>query len=279
MAKLGVKSKHVNGTEPAISIVTVCYNSAATIGRTFESVLNQDVNDMEYVVIDGASCDNTLEIIEDYRNKFADKDIEMVVVSEPDEGIYDAMNKGIRQCRGKMIGIINSDDYYEPGALALVYSCLGEEPESEIIYGFIRSLDGNKEVCISRYNFEYMYSADNKSGAYNCAGHPTCFVKRSVYEEIGGFDVQFRTAADLDFLMRAALNRNMFHALDSVVTNFSTAGVSNTISDQELAEQKTKILFKNKVIDHDEFSKRSRLLKLRNRKRKIKAFINKLTGR
>ena len=96
-----------------LSIITVCYNSAGTIRQTFESVLQQDFNDYEYIVVDGASTDGTLGIIQEYLPKFNGK---MRYVSEKDNGIYDAMNKGIRMAQGEVIGLVNSDDFYEKNA-------------------------------------------------------------------------------------------------------------------------------------------------------------------
>lgn len=90
-----------------VSIVTVCYNSAATIRDTIESVLAQDYADIEYIIVDGASKDNTLSIVNEYRDRIA------TVISEPDKGIYDAMNKGILAATGDVVGILNSDDFYE----------------------------------------------------------------------------------------------------------------------------------------------------------------------
>lgn len=261
--------------KPVLSIVTVCYNSATTIGRTFESVLEQDVDEMEYVVIDGESDDTTMEVIENYRKKFAKKGIEMVVVSEPDGGIYDAMNKGISLSRGEIVGIINSDDYYEPQILKKVLSKFLKKSEVSIIYGFMRYLDRNQEIKIARNNFDYIFSSRNKIENFSGAGHPTCFVKKKLYDDIGVFDINFRTAADLDFLLRAAKSGIKFLAVDFIVTNFSVGGVSNSISDQELAEQKVQILFKNGIISRCSYDSYLSLLKRRKLKMKLKWIIKK----
>ena len=102
------------------SIITVCYNSEKTIKRTMDSVLAQTVAPYEYIIIDGKSTDGTLNIIEEYRPLFSAKGIKLVLTSEEDEGIYDAMNKGIDKAEGDIVGIINSDDYYEPEAVEVM---------------------------------------------------------------------------------------------------------------------------------------------------------------
>ena len=103
-----------------MSIITVCYNSEATIRRTIESVLGQTSSDFEYLAIDGASADRTLSILQEYRHRFEKRGISYRIYSERDEGIYDAMDKGIAKSRGEIIGIVNSDDWYEPDAVDTV---------------------------------------------------------------------------------------------------------------------------------------------------------------
>lgn len=111
-----------------VSIITVCYNSAVTIDRTIKSVLAQNYDNIEYIIIDGASQDNTLERIENYQGKFIDKfNREIRIVSEPDKGIYDAMNKGIQLAQGDFIGILNSDDAYMPEAVSKIISCATDD--------------------------------------------------------------------------------------------------------------------------------------------------------
>ena len=115
-----------------VSIITVCYNSAVTIDRTIKSVLAQNYDNIEYIIIDGASQDNTLERIENYQGKFIDKfNREIRIVSEPDKGIYDAMNKGIQLAQGDFIGILNSDDAYMPEAVPRMINYRYAMAESE----------------------------------------------------------------------------------------------------------------------------------------------------
>lgn len=119
-----------------VSVITPCFNSEKTIQKTLESVLNQTYNNYEYIIIDGKSTDKTLQIIEKYKPLFGEK---IQVYSEPDKGIYDAMNKGIMKASGDIIGIVNSDDYYELDALE---NMVNEVPDDKyfILYGFQRCI-------------------------------------------------------------------------------------------------------------------------------------------
>lgn len=121
-----------NSHNPVFTIITVCYNSAATIEKTIKSVLGQSFTDFEYIIIDGASTDGTLDIINKYRSGIA------TVVSEPDKGIYYAMNKGLSLARGRIVGIINSDDWYEPDALELVARAHEQSDGETIFHGLCK---------------------------------------------------------------------------------------------------------------------------------------------
>lgn len=197
------------------SIITVCYNSAKTIRRTFESVLNQNFTDFEYIVVDGASKDGTLDIIKEYEPKFNGR---MRYVSEPDKGIYDAMNKGIRMAQGEIIGIINSDDFLEPNALNEIKKTAEENPCAGVIYGCVRILlpkGGADVVRRDHRNLNLMQIL-----------HPGCFVKKAFYDQYGVFDTEYSIAADYDFLLRLYIAGVNFQASDAIVSNFTLDGVS-----------------------------------------------------
>lgn len=118
-----------------ITIITVCYNSGNTIARTIESVLAQDYDDIEYLIVDGVSSDNTVAIADSYRARFSEKGISYVVKSEPDEGIYDAMNKGVVAASGDIIGILNSDDCYAWHDILSTVAQAFEENRTDTLYG------------------------------------------------------------------------------------------------------------------------------------------------
>ena len=176
-----------------ISIVTIVRNDAAHIAETIESVLSQDYPDLEYVIIDGGSTDGTVEIIEKYRSQLA------VFVSEPDKGIYDAMNKGIRKTTGDVIGMINSGDRYYPGAFKTVAEAFGSTPGRRIFWGDVQ-YEHLGRVKGFREKNRYI-------GAF--APHPSMFVPRAVYDEIGLYDDSFRLLGDYDFMYRAVNVKNV----------------------------------------------------------------------
>ena len=123
-----------------ITVVTVCYNAESVLKKTFNSVLNQEYGDYEYVVIDGNSTDNTVNIIKEYKRKFEKRDIEFRYISEPDKGIYDAMNKGILKANGKYVSILNSDDFFHnPEGIAISVKLL-EDNEADYSYADARVL-------------------------------------------------------------------------------------------------------------------------------------------
>ena len=178
-----------------ISIITVCFNSAETIADTLKSIVNQTHEDIEQIVVDGGSNDSSLALVRDQALPG------VIVISEPDKGIYDAMNKGIAVATGDVIGFINSDDFYpSPGVLAVVASAF-ESSGADCCYGdlcYVQQEDVSKIVRFWR-------SSPFASGKFSrgwCPPHPTFFVRREVYTRLGGFDLSFNIAADFELMMR-----------------------------------------------------------------------------
>lgn len=198
-----------------VSIITVCYNSARTIRKTIESVLNQTYKDIEYIIIDGKSTDSTLDIINEYRDKFGER---LIVVSEPDNGIYDAMNKGIKCATGEIIGILNSDDYYENKAVENIKDAMTPD-KYQILYGFLRIWKNGEEYEINRLSHLFLQE--------RMINHPSCFVTKSVYDDFGCFDLQYISVADYDFMLRMSQNEKVhFIPVNAVITNFALGGMS-----------------------------------------------------
>ena len=178
-----------------ISIITVCYNSEKTIGNTLESIFNQSSKEIEHIIIDGLSTDNTLSII----SKFPYK---KKVISEVDKGIYDAMNKGIQIASGDIIGFLNSDDFYANNkVISKVAREFEKDPLLDACYAdliYVDQLNTSKTI-------RYMKSSKFKEGLFSkgwCPPHPTFFVRRSVYERLGKFDLNYLIASDVDLMMR-----------------------------------------------------------------------------
>ena len=201
-----------------ISIITPCFNSEKTIERTLESVLNQTYQNYEYIIVDGKSTDNTLSIIEKYKEKFGDK---LQVVSEKDSGIYDAMNKGINLATGELIGIVNSDDFYELDALENIVKEYNNEKYA-VFYGMMRTIENNKESSIVIYNHEFVKK--------KMITHPTCFVTKKLYSALGAYSLEYKSSSDYDFMLRVSQNKEVvFKPIYKVVSNFELGGISSTV--------------------------------------------------
>jgi len=220
---------------PYFSIITVCYNSEKTIERTISSLRNQTFRNFEYIIIDGGSTDSTLEIIK------KNQDVVSVLVSEKDEGIYDAMNKGINLASGEMVGIINSDDWYEIDALENMYK-FSSTQSNIVIHGLCRYFNNNEINQIIGYHHSNLplYSIS----------HPTCFVSRSLYVEKGKFDTKYKIAADYDLLLMFYLDSVKFIFVESIIANFQNGGASSSrLSKFEFLSVK----FRNNQISRFEF--------------------------
>ena len=202
---------------PCVSIITVAYNSEKTIRHTIESVLAQTYQNMEYRIIDGASKDATVEIAEAYRSRMEAKGIRYYVLSEPDNGIYDAMNKGIRMADGDIIGIINSDDWYEPDAVQTAVETF-QNTGCDLMYANIRmhKADGSTFIKKARTR-KFQTSRD-----WN---HPTTFVRAEWYKQY-----PFRQLGIHDdygfFLLMRKLDKKIV-TVDKVLANFHMGGASN----------------------------------------------------
>ena len=177
-----------------ISIITAAYNSGKTIADTFEGVLRQSYLDYEYIVVDGCSKDNTIDVIMEYEPRFKGK---MRWVSEPDKGIYDAMNKGIKMATGDVVGIINSDDFFTSNeVLESVAKEFGKDSSLDAIYGDIHFVkDEDLTKCTRYYSSSYFRPWLLRFGFM--PAHPSFYVRKEVYERHGLYDLQFRTSSDL----------------------------------------------------------------------------------
>lgn len=206
------------------SIITVSYNSATTIKRTIESVLNQDFLDYEYLIIDGNSSDETMSIVKSFEKTF---DGRLKYISESDKGIYDAMNKGIQLAKGSVIGIVNSDDWLEPTALKTASQYFNSENVNQryILSGWMNFHYLNGKIQILK-NSEKRYMRKSK----NCQmglRHPATFVTKKTYSEIGLFDLSYRISADRDFILRCYIQNVKVLVSNDIFTNMSDGGVSN----------------------------------------------------
>jgi glycosyltransferase involved in cell wall biosynthesis len=204
-----------------ISVITITFNSEKTLERTIKSVINQTYKNLEYIIIDGGSTDKTIDIINKYKDKIN------IVVSEPDNGIYDAFNKGIRKSSGEIISILNSDDWYESNTLKEVEGLSKKINHSEyIICTKFRRWFNNKQYS----EIPLKIKTRNKRNIFVDlgVGHPATFVSKSVYTKIGMYDVNYKISADSEFLLRSYFSGILFIELNETLVNMQDGGISNS---------------------------------------------------
>ncbi len=201
-----------------VTVVTTCYNSATTVRKTIESVLDQSAPPYEHIFVDGASTDSTLELIEEYRGQYEAKDIVLKVISEPDQGVYDAMNKGIHASSGDIIGLLNSDDYYEKNALEVLIRETESTP-ADIYMGGIFIHNGPQIIRkYAKYSSRYQTSRN-----FN---HPAMFATKQTYNEVGDYIIG-NVHNDYEWYLRALKMGKKVHIIPDLITNFVIGGVSS----------------------------------------------------
>jgi glycosyltransferase involved in cell wall biosynthesis len=204
-----------------ISLITAVRNRAHTVGATMESVRAQRGADIEHVVVDGASTDGTLAVLERYRDSVAS------FVSEPDRGAYDALNKGIARATGDIVGFLHSDDEFaSPDALAQVEAAFAD-PSVACVYGDLVYVRKNDPAQVVRYWNAGKYRRERLALGW-MPPHPTFYVRREIYERFGAFDTRFRIAADYECMLRLLWRHQLKAAyVPSVLVRMRTGGMSN----------------------------------------------------
>ncbi len=212
-----------------VSILSVAYNSGATIARTIESVLAQSYRDIEYIIIDGASKDDTVAVAESYRKRFEERGIPYTVVSEPDRGMYDALNKGARLARGELVGQINTDDWYEPDAVETM-ARLYEREHYDAAWGSIRLKRKSGDI-IKHARLGRLWTT-----THWC--HPGMFSRRETLLE---FPYALETMYDdFDYITRVHLAGKKIVTVDHVISNFSF-GEGGQSTKRSFAEAKRRV--------------------------------------
>lgn len=212
------------------SVVTVVLNGSAFIEKTIESVLNQEYAPYEYLIFDGQSTDNTLEIVNRYQDAFKQKGISFVVVSEKDTGIYNAMNKGVKAAKGEFISFLNAGDWYELDALKNVNRCYQEEP-FEMTYGGLHYINPNGTVTNKM-------SKNDDHGIVTSRhwNHPSMFLSARLYKQYG-FNEKFRAYADFDLYLKMRKKGAKIRIINKVITNFVADGVSTSTNMKKVLER------------------------------------------
>jgi len=203
-----------------ISIITVAYNAQATIEQSIKSVISQAYNNVEYIIIDGNSSDNTVSIAQKYREYIS------VLISEPDNGIYDAMNKGIALATGDIVGILNADDFFAGNHILTVVSDAFKNNNTDIVYGDLNYIKPDGTIRRKWVSGEY------KKGKFNFGWmppHPTFYCRRELFERFGNYSLDFGTAADYELMLRYLhLNHLSVFYVKQVLVQMSIGGVSNS---------------------------------------------------
>lgn len=203
-----------------ISVITVVRNRRDVIGSAIESTLGQDYTDLEYLIVDGASTDGTLDVIRGY------DDSRIRLISEPDEGIYDALNKGIAAATGDVIGLMHSDDCFADGAVLSDIAALFRRDGGDAVYGDLDYVSKASGRIIRRWRAGIFRQSMIARGWM--PPHPTLYLKKSVFETYGRYDPRYRIAADYDFILRILKPGGLKCSyLPRVLVRMRQGGVSN----------------------------------------------------
>ncbi|MCF0197471.1 MAG: glycosyltransferase [Bacteroidaceae bacterium] len=179
-----------------ISVITTTFNSGSTIADTMESVLAQTHQDIEYIIVDGVSRDNTMDVVERFIPRFGGR---IKVLSEPDKGLYDAMNKGIAMATGDVVGILNSDDFYTSNDVLAEVARQIEGVDS--VFGDIHFVaDNNLKKCVRYYSSKIFRPWILRFGIM--PAHPSFYCRRDVYKRVGGYSLDYKIASDFDMMVR-----------------------------------------------------------------------------
>lgn len=229
-----------------ISIITATFNSGKTVRDTLESVLRQTFRDIEYIIVDGASTDDTLDAVREYEPKFGGR---LRWISEPDRGIYDAMNKGLAMATGEVVGILNSDDFFSSDEVLEHVADALSNSEIDAVYGdihFVRDDDLTK--CVRYYSSKRFRRWQMRMGFM--PAHPSFYCRRSVYERYGVFDPSFRISADFELLLRLIFIERIkaqYISMDFVTMRIGGASTSGMKSYIERFRENSTIFKKNGV--------------------------------
>ncbi|MDO5525397.1 MAG: glycosyltransferase family 2 protein [Prevotella sp.] len=181
-----------------VSVITVTWNSGATLRDTLESVLRQTYPDIEHIIVDGGSTDNTMALIKEYEPRYNGR---LRYICEPDKGIYDAMNKGIRMATGNVVGMLNSDDFYTSDDVLTTVAATLKNDSLDAVYGDIHFVnDDDLKKCVRYYSSRPFRRWWMRFGFM--PAHPSFYCRREVYMKYGTFDISYKVAADFECLLR-----------------------------------------------------------------------------
>lgn len=204
-----------------ISLITAVYNAEGTIGRCIESVIAQNCKNLEYIIIDGGSSDHTVQIINQYKNHIS------IFISEPDKGVYDAMNKGIKRANGHVIGILNADDFFAANDILNAIAGAFIQQSADIVYGNVNYINPNGTI------FRRWRTKRYRKGVFNWGWmppHPAFYCKRQLFIQFGYYSLEYGTAGDYELMLRFMHQNdlNLFY-IDKVIVKMQCGGMSNKL--------------------------------------------------
>lgn len=206
---------------PLVSVITVCYNAAETIEKTIKSVLNQTYDNVQYIVVDGNSTDDTVTKV----NSISENRLELI--SEPDRGIYDAINKGINASKGEVIHILNADDHYASADVLERIVTVFKNTDADVVYSGINYIDSNDRLLGTWQ--PKLFTRDSYRAGYHTP-HPGYFASRRAYDRLGFYNIELKIAADFDLMLRMMEDRSISSTLfDDTTVLMRADGASSTI--------------------------------------------------
>ena len=230
-----------------ISLITVTYNSGNTLSTTLESVLEQNNLNIEYIIIDGASKDNTINTIKEYDSRF--KGI-LKWISEPDKGLYDAMNKGIRMATGDVIGILNSDDFFtSKEVIQNVINAFLQDVNLDAVYGDVHFVHpSNLNKCVRYYSSKIFKRSLMRLGFM--PAHPSFYIRRECFEKYGLYKTDYKVAADFEFLLRVIYKekiKTQYLPIDMVTMRTGGASTSGLASHKKIMKEHLRAFRENGI--------------------------------
>jgi glycosyltransferase involved in cell wall biosynthesis len=243
----------VDKDSPKISIITPSYNSVVYIDQAIESVLEQDYTEFEHIIVDGGSTDGTTEVLQRYPH--------LNVISESDSGIYDAVNKGLQEATGELIGWLNSDDVYADRAFNKVVAEYFEHPDSDLIAGNceIFRCKGDTEETIERLEFTHPPSSEDHTSDHSGTRLNSCFLTQDLVKKTGNFNSSLRIAGDTDYLIRIMARQPTISKISDLVYRYRSHQESLTFSDSDEFDETAEIWMNEAMRFMNEYSKDTQL--------------------
>lgn len=243
-----------------VTIITVCRNSSATISATLKSVAEQSYSNIEHIIIDGNSTDNTMDIVKEYPHI-------KKAISEPDKGIYDAMNKGIAVSTGDIVGLLNSDDFFANNeVISKIVSAFLKKSETMIVFGDVWFVSKQNTQKVVRTFLGTNFHRKRLQFGF-APPHPTVYVRRNIIEEYGDYDLKYTIAADFEWMLRVfKISEIKFEYLKELVVKMRDGGTSNSglYSKWKIAKEMTLALKTHKMHNNILLSQVKFLLRLKD---------------